>query len=137
MQRDVPRLADRAIPELLRQLSADTAMLVRQEMQLARAELADKGKKAGLSAGLFGGSAMFGLAAFGALTLSLIAVLASVLPAWAAALIVGVSYGVIAAVMALVGRASLKKVGTPIPERTLRSVKDDVSKVRLGVQRGR
>jgi uncharacterized membrane protein YqjE len=137
VQREGPQLADKAIPELLRQLSADTATLVRQEMQLARAELAEKGKKAGASAGLFGGSAVFGLAAFGALTITLIAVLALVIPIWAAALIVAVLYGVIAAVAALLGKSSLKKVGTPVPERAVESIKQDVTTVREGAQRGR
>ncbi|GAC1303182.1 MAG: phage holin family protein [Vulcanimicrobiaceae bacterium] len=130
-----PQYADLPLPELLRQLSSDTATLVRQEVQLARAELTDTGKKAAKSAVGFGAAALFGLGAFGALTAALIAVIALALPVWVAALIVTVIYAVVAFVAAQSGKKALTDV-TPVPE-TIASVKDDVNAVRAGVARGR
>ena len=68
---------DQSIAELLKQLSNDTATLVKQEMALARAEITQQGKRAGLGAGLVGGAGLFGLGAFGALTACVIALLAT------------------------------------------------------------
>jgi len=129
--------AELSLAELLRQLATDATELVRQELQLARVELTDKGKKAGASAGLFGAAAILGLGAFGALTACLIAALALVLPLWAAALIVSVVYGGAAAIVALRGKKSLADVSSPAPGLVLASVQADVDAVRAGVQRGR
>jgi Putative Actinobacterial Holin-X, holin superfamily III len=46
---------DRPVGELMKDLSDQTTTLVRKEIELAKAELAIKGKKAGLGAGMFGG----------------------------------------------------------------------------------
>lgn len=131
-----PPYAELPLPELLRQLSSDTATLVRQEMQLARAELAEKGKIAAASGTGFGAAAVFGLGAFGALSAALIALLAVWLPMWAAALIIAVAYGIVAAVAAQRGKKALDEIGSPVPQ-TAQSVKDDVEAVRAGVRRAR
>jgi hypothetical protein len=117
---------DRSIPELLRDLSSETATLVRQEMQLARAELAEKAKPVGASVASFGGTAILGLGAFGAATTFLIAVLALVLPIWGAALIVAIVYGVAAFVLAQIGKRKLREAEpTQIPQTT-QTIKDDI-----------
>jgi uncharacterized membrane protein len=130
-----PPYAELPLPDLLRQLSTDTATLVRQEVQLARAELTETGKKAAKSATGFGAAAIFGLGAFGALTATLIAVIALALPVWVAALIVTIVYGVVAFVAALSGKKALAEVAPPA--QTVESVKEDVNAVRAGVARGR
>src|SRR4051812_34416877 len=81
-------LRDRGTGELVKQLSSQVSTLVRQEVELAKVELAEKGKKAGAGAGMFGGAGVAGLMAFGALTAFLILVLALAMPAWGAALLV-------------------------------------------------
>ena len=117
---------DQSIGELLKQLSSDTSTLVRQEMALARAELKEQGKKAGLGAGMFGGAGLFGLGAFGALTACLIAILATAIDhTWLAALIVAVVYGAIAAVLGLQGKNKIKEATPPAPQ-TVETVKEDV-----------
>ena len=131
-----PQFADLPLPELLRQLSSDTATLVRQEVQLARAELTETGKKAAKSATGFGAAAIFGLGAFGALTATLIALIALALPLWVAALIVTIVYGLVAFVAAMSGKKALADVAPPVPQ-TVASVKEDVDAVRAGVARGR
>src|SRR3954470_10623554 len=94
-------LRDRPTGELLRDLSDHTPTLVKQEMELAKAELQEKGKQAGLGAGMFGGAGLFGLGAFAALTACLIAALDQAMEVWLAALIVAVAYAVVAGVLAM------------------------------------
>jgi len=117
---------DQSIGELLKQLSNDTATLVKQEMALARAELTQQGKRAGKGAGLVGGAGLFGLGAFGALTACLIALLATAIDhVWLAALIVALIYGAIAGVLALQGKNKIQEATPPAPQ-TVETVKEDV-----------
>ena len=83
--------------ELVKQLSEQTSRLVRQEVELAKAELTVKGKQAGIGAGLFGGAGVFGLYALGALTAAAIAALATAMATWLAALIVTVIWAAVPA----------------------------------------
>jgi hypothetical protein len=123
---DTEDLRDRSLPELLRQLSQETTQLVHQELELAKAELQQKGRQAGAGAGMFGGAGALGLAALGALTACFILALNAVMPAWLAALIVAVVYGVIAFVLVKQGQAKLKQATPPVPEQTIETVKEDV-----------
>src|SRR5215216_7832545 len=119
-------LRERPLPELLKQLSEQTTRLVRQELELAKAELTQKGKQAGAGAGLFGTAGAIGLAALGALTACFILALNAVMPAWLAALIVAVVYGIIAFVLVKQGQARIKRATPPVPEQTIETVKEDV-----------
>jgi uncharacterized membrane protein YqjE len=119
-------LRERSMGELLRQLSEQTTRLVHQELELAKAELQQKGKEAGAGAGLFGGAGALGLAALGALTACFILALNAIMPAWLAALIVAVVYGAIAAFLALRGRDKVKQATPLVPEQTIETVKEDV-----------
>jgi uncharacterized membrane protein YqjE len=123
---DTEDLRDRSLPELLKQLSQETTQLVHQELELAKAELQQKGKQAGAGAGMFGGAGALGLAALGALTACCILALNAVMPAWLAALIVAVVYGIIAFVLVKQGQARLKRATPPVPEQTIETVKEDV-----------
>jgi uncharacterized membrane protein YqjE len=117
---------DRSLPELLKQLSQETTQLVHQELELAKAELQQKGKEAGAGAGMFGGAGALGLAALGALTACFILALNAVMPAWLAALIVAVVYGIVAFVLVKQGQARMKRATPPLPEQTIETVKEDV-----------
>ena len=119
-------LRERPLGELLKQLSEETTRLVRQELELAKAELTQKGKQAGAGAGLFGTAGAIGLAALGALTACFILALDAVMPAWLAALIVAVVYGIIAFVLVKQGQARLKQATPAVPEQTIETVKEDV-----------
>ena len=119
-------LRDRPTGELLKQLSAETTTLVRQEIDLMKAELAQKAKPAGIGAGMFGGAGLFGLGAFLALTAFFIALLDGVMPIWAAALVVAAVYAAIAGVLALTGRQKVREATPVAPEQTIESVKEDV-----------
>lgn len=130
-------LRDRPTGELLKELSDHTTTLVKQEMDLAKAELLEKGKQAGLGAGMFGGAGLFGVGAFAALTACLIAVLDQAMELWLAALIVAAAYAAIAAVLAVTGKRKVKKAGPPIPEQAKDSVKEDMEWARTQARSGR
>jgi hypothetical protein len=119
-------LRDRPLGELLKQLSEETTRLVHQELELAKAELTQKGRQAGMGAGMFGGAGALGLAALGALTACFILALNAVMPAWLAALIVAVVYGIVAFVLVKQGQAKVKQATPPVPEQTIETVKEDV-----------
>jgi uncharacterized membrane protein YqjE len=119
-------LRERSIGELLKQLSEQTTRLVHQELELAKAELTQKGKQAGMGAGMFGGAGALGLAALGALTACFILALNAIMPAWLAALIVAVVYGIVAFVLVKQGQARIKRATPPVPEQTIETVKEDV-----------
>jgi Putative Actinobacterial Holin-X, holin superfamily III len=123
---DQANLRERPLGELLKQLSDDTTRLVRQELELAKAELTQKGRQAGAGAGLFGAAGAIGFLALAALTTCFILALDAVMPAWLAALIVAVAYGAVAAVLALRGRDKVKQAVPPVPEQTIETVKEDV-----------
>ena len=129
--------ADRSTAELLRELSEQTGDLVREEMELAKAELREKGKAAGLGAGMFGGAGLVALYAVGALTASAILALAIVLDAWLAALIVGVVYAAIAGILALTGRKKVEQATPPVPEQAIESTKEDVEWTKQRAQAAR
>jgi uncharacterized membrane protein YqjE len=118
-------LREQSIGDLLKQLSQDTATLVRQEMALARAELTEQGKRAGAGAGMLGGAGVAGLLTLGALTATLIGVLDTAMAFWLAALIVTVIWAAIAGVLALQGRNKIKEATPPAPQ-TVETVKEDV-----------
>jgi hypothetical protein len=128
---------DRSASELLRDLSQQTGDLVRQEMELAKAELRVKGKAAGLGAGMFGGAGLMGLYALGALTAAAILGLAIVLDAWLAALIVGLAYGAVAGILALTGKKKVEQASPPVPEQAIESSKEDVEWTKQRAQAGR
>jgi uncharacterized membrane protein YqjE len=119
-------LRDHRTGELIKDLSGQISRLIRQEVELAKVEMTEKGKKLGASAGMFGGAAVAALLMLGSLTAFLIIVLALAMPWWAAALIVTVVWGVIAAVLALKGRDQMREMGKPVPEQTIETVKEDV-----------
>ena len=134
---DPTQLSDQPAGDLLRQLSEQTATLVRQELDLARAEVTEKGKQAGLGAGMFGAAGLIGLFALGALTAAIILLLATAITGWLSALIVAAVYGAVAGVLVLNGRSRVQRAVPPVPEQSLESVKTDVEVTRERVQEGR
>jgi uncharacterized membrane protein len=118
--------SDRSIAELMQELSERSTTLIRRELELARLEMTEKGKRAGVGAGMFGAAGVFGLYAVGALTACLVLALATAMTAWVAALIVAGVYGAVAGVLALNGRAKVKQAVPPVPEQASESVKEDV-----------
>ncbi len=118
-------LRERPLGELLKQLSEETATLVRQELELAKAEIATTGKRAGIGVGLVGAGGIIGFLAAGAFTAFLILVLDTFMPAWLAALIVTLLYAGVAGVLAMRGRDKVKEATPPAPQ-TVETVKEDI-----------
>jgi membrane protein len=128
---------ERPVAELLKELSQQTSTLVHQELELAKLELAQKGKRAGIGAGMFGGASVVGLYAVGALTAAIVLLLATAITPWLAALIVAVGYGVIAGGLALAGRGQVQKATPPVPQQATESVKEDVQWAKAKAQQAR
>jgi MFS family permease len=128
---------DRSLADLARQLSNQTTELVHHEVELAKAELRVKGKRAGVGAGMFGGAGALGLYALGALTAAIIAGIAEALPVWASALIVAALYGAVAGILALRGKKKVQQATPPLPEQTVQSVKEDVRYTKQRAQEAR
>ncbi len=126
-----------SVGELLRELSAETSTLVRQEVQLAKVELTKKAKQAGKGGRLLAGAAVMGLALLGAFTAFLIAVIALVVPVWLSALIVTLLYAAIAGGLTLAGKKALQQAGPPKPEQAIDSVKEDVQWAKTQARSGR
>ena len=118
--------SDRPVGELMRELSEQTTTLVRQELELAKLELAQKSRRAGIGAGMFGAAGVAGLYAVGALTACLVLALATAVTGWLAALIVAAAYGLVAGALALSGRSKVALALPPAPEQATESVKEDV-----------
>ncbi len=130
-------LRERPIGELLKQLSEETTTLVRQELDLAKAEVAQKGQQAGKGAGMFGGAGVLGFLALGALTAALIMAIDKGTANWVAALIVGAVYAAIAGILALQGRNKIQEAVPPVPEQAAESVKEDVQWAKTRTQSAR
>jgi uncharacterized membrane protein YqjE len=116
---------DRPVGDLVKDLSAQTSTLVRKEIELARAELQQKGKVAGKGVGLLAGAAAFGLLALGALTAGLIALLDLAMATWVAALIVMALWAIVAFALAKAGQKALQQATPPAPQ-TVETLKEDI-----------
>jgi len=130
-------LHDRPIGDLLKQLSEQTTTLVKKELDLAKAEVAEKGKKAGVGAGMFGGAGVSALMGLGALTAAAITLLDDAMSTPLAALIVSVVWFAIAGVLALQGRNKVQEAGPPVPEQATESVKEDLQWAKTQAKSGR
>jgi cbb3-type cytochrome oxidase subunit 3 len=117
---------DESLGEVARDLTRDLSLLVRQEVQLAKAEMAEKGRVAAPGVGMIGGATGAALLAGGALTAAAILALAIFLPEWLSALIVGAVLAVVAYVLVKRGKERVAEAGAPIPEQTIETVKEDV-----------
>lgn len=126
MNGEAEELRRHSTGELVKQLSEQTTTLVRKEIELAKAELSEKGKVAGQGAGMFGAAAVIGLLAAAALTTMVLALLDKAMDLWVAALIVTVVYAAVAAVLATSGKERVKQGMPPAPEETVETVKEDV-----------
>jgi len=122
-----------SIGELVSALSEKLSTLIRDEIRLARAEMAEKAKHAGIGIGLFVGAGVLAFWAIGVLIAAIILGIAEALPAWLASLIVFVVIVAVAAVLVILGKRSLDKGTPPVPERAQASIKADVEAVREGL----
>lgn len=128
-------LSDRSVGDLVERLSQQTATLVRDEMRLAQAELQQKGKRAGLGAGMFGGAGLVALYGVGALVAAAILLIGTALEPWIAAVIVGAALLAVGGLLTLMGKKQIDRATPPRPERAIESVQKDVEHVKESARR--
>jgi hypothetical protein len=119
-----PEPSEPSLGQLVGEIGEDLSKLVRQELQLAKAELREEAGKAGKAAGLLGGAGFAGYMVALLLTLAVVFGLGNVMDLGWAALIVAVIWAVVGAVLYTTGRARLREV-QPKPERTVETLKED------------
>ena len=127
-------MADQSVSDLIKGISDDVKLLVRDEIQLAKSELVPAAKNAGIGAGLFGAAGYFAISALSVLYFAAAFALAQVVETWLAFLIVGVALLLIAAVLGLVGFLLVKRVKAP--EKTIANANATVAEIKAAVQRG-
>lgn len=127
-------ITEQSTAELVQRASEQLSRLARDEITLAKAELAEKGKRAGIGAGLFGGAGVLAMYGVGAAIATGVIALDLILPLWLAALIVTVLLFMIAGVLALLGKRQVSKAVPPEPSAAIESVKADVDEVKHAVK---
>ena len=132
----VPDSDDRSVAELTKELVRDVSELVRRELDLAKAELAEKARNLGRGIGFAAAGAVLLLVTLGALTATAIIALATAMDTWLAALIVTIVVGVIGTVVLLVGIKTLRRGTPPVPDQTVESVKEDIAWVKTRAKSG-
>jgi membrane protein len=126
---------DRSAGELVKQLSEQVSVLVRDELKLARLEMTRKSKQAGLGIGMMGGSALVALYGVGCLVACVIIAISGAVAAWLAALIVGAALLAAAGVAALMGQGRLRQATPPVPEQAVDGIKTDVEEIKERMRR--
>jgi hypothetical protein len=134
---DFEQLRQLPVSELVKQLAEETGTLVRQEIELARAEISTKAKRAGIGLGELGAAGIVALLGLGALTACFVAALALAMPVWAAGLIVAVIYGATSAVLTVIGRRQLQRGLPPTPERTRQTLEENMEWARTRTRSSR
>lgn len=130
-----PPSQERSTGELVKQLSEQVSVLVREEVKLAQLEMTRKGKQAGVGAGMLGGGGLVALYGVGCLIACGVLALSGVLAAWLAALIVGAALLAVAGIAALMGKGRLQRAAPPVPTETVDSVRTDVEEIRERARR--
>ncbi|MGB8349647.1 MAG: phage holin family protein [Gaiella sp.] len=118
-------LHERPIGEVASALTRDLSLLIRQELELAKAEMRQKGRIALPGLGMMGAAGVVGLLAAGALTAFVILLLSLFLDEWLAALLTALALAGVAAALALAGKERVEEVGSPLPEQTIETMKED------------
>jgi uncharacterized membrane protein YqjE len=128
--RETVEAGDPTLGRLVHDLSEQMSTLVRDEMRLAQAELAEKGKRAGIGVGMFGAAGMLAFFGTAVLITTVILALALVWPAWLAALVVGVVILALAGTVAMAGKKNVSRATPPKPEEAIEGLKEDVETVK-------
>jgi len=134
----VPPLPDdeeHSIGELVKMMSEQASVLIRDELKLAQLEMTSKGKQAAVGAGMFGASGLVALYGVGCLIACAVIAISGAVPAWLAALIVGAVLLAVAGLVALVGRRRMRKAAPPLPEQAVADVKADVEEIKERARR--
>jgi len=116
--------AERSITTLLSDLASETILLIRQELALLKAELHEKFSRVGQGATALGAGALIAYSGWLVLLAAAVLGLATVLPAWLAALIVALVALAIGGALVYIGKSRFG-ADALMPQRTLRSLRED------------
>ena len=118
-------VGDRSLGDLISEVTTDLSTLMRQELELAKAELQQTATRAGKGAGMLGGAAVAGYFVLLFVSIALWWAIGSATGLGWSAVIVAVIWGVIGAVLAAMGRKSLRSVhGLPTTADTVKKIPD-------------
>ena len=131
----LPHNEEHSVGELVKMMSEQASVLIRDELKLAQLEMTSKGKQAAVGAGMFGTSGLVALYGAGCLIACAIIAISGVLAAWLAAFIVGAALLATAGLVALLGRRRMQKATPPLPEQAVADVKADVEEIRERARR--
>jgi uncharacterized membrane protein YqjE len=131
---DADELSGLSTTELVQRVGELVSRLVRDELALAKAELAEKARRAGIGIGLFGGAGLLVVYAVGVFVAAMVLGLAVWLPAWAAAVVSGLILLLVAAILGWQGKRQLDLVNPPVPEQAVASVRADLDELKRSVQ---
>jgi uncharacterized membrane protein YqjE len=126
----LPQDQEHSTGELVKTMSEQVSVLIRDELRLAQLEMAGKGKQMALGAGMFGTSGVVAIYGVGCLLACAIIAMSGVVAAWLAALIVGVALLAAAGGVALLGRNRMQKAAPPVPEQAVADIKADVEEIK-------
>jgi hypothetical protein len=126
-----------SVTDLMQRLSEQTTSLAQKEIELAKAEMALKGKRIGIGIGAFSGAGLMALLALGAITAAAILALATAVTDWLAALIVAAVYLLVAGALGLAGRSKVQAGTPPVPVQTVESVQEDRRETKQKAKQGR
>jgi uncharacterized membrane protein YqjE len=125
-----PSGADPTLGALVHDLTTQVPELIRSEIRLAQAEVAEKGKRAGIGIGMFSGAGLLAFFGLGTVIAAAVLALSLAMDGWLAALIVAVVLFAVAGVLALMGKKKVQEAGPPVPERAVAGVKEDIATVK-------
>jgi uncharacterized membrane protein YqjE len=121
---------DATLGALVHDLTTQVPELIRSEIRLAQAEVAEKGKRAGLGIGMFSGAGLLAFFGLGTVIAAAVLALSLAMDGWIAALIVAVVLFAGAGVLALMGKNQVEQATPPLPERAVEGVKEDIATVK-------
>jgi uncharacterized membrane protein YqjE len=130
-----PDIHARSTGDLVKLMSEQVSVLVRDELKLAQLEMTRKGKQAGVGAGMMGGGGLLALYGVGCLVACVVIAISGAVAAWLAALIVGAALLAVAAAAALLGKGRLQKAAPPLPGQTVTRIKTDVDVIKERARR--
>ncbi len=125
-----PSAPDPTLGAIVNQLTTQVPELIRSELRLAQAEMAEKGKRVGLGIGMFSGAGLMAFFGFGTLLATIVLALSLVMDGWLAALIVTVVLFGVAGALAIVGKNQVQEATPLQPERAVEGVKEDLATVK-------
>jgi uncharacterized membrane protein YgaE (UPF0421/DUF939 family) len=119
-----------SVRELVRKVVDDVGRMLRDEAELAKAEMGEKARSIAIGVAAFLVAAVLALALLGAITAAAILAFVLILPAWAAALVVSGALILTMGALVGIGVAALKKSMPPAPKQAITTTKENIKWLR-------